>query len=263
MTEMTKELPKREEVPVELTWELETIFESDELWEKEYEQLQEEIPKIKDFQGKLGESANTLYELFSFQDKISERLGKLYTYAHMRYDQDTTNAFYQAMNQKAESILTIASSNMSFIVPEILQIDESRLKAFLEEKKELQLYQKTIDEILRQKEHVLSEREEYLLSEASEPLQTPSQTFGMLNNADLKFPFIKDENGEEVELTHGRYVRFLESQDRSVRKAAFEAMYDTFGNFKNTFATTLIGNVKKDNFYAKVRNYRSAPSCCA
>ena len=258
MTEMTKELPKREEVPVELTWELETIFETDELWEKEYEQLQEEIPKIKDFQGKLGESANTLYELFSFQDKISERLGKLYTYAHMRYDQDTTNAFYQAMNQKAESILTIASSNMSFIVPEILQIDESRLKAFLEEKKELQLYQKTIDEILRQKEHVLSEREEYLLSEASEPLQTPSQTFGMLNNADLKFPFIKDENGEEVELTHGRYVRFLESQDRSVRKAAFEAMYDTFGKFKNTFATTLIGNVKKDNFYAKVRNYRSA-----
>lgn len=258
MTEMTKELPKREEVPKKLTWELETIFETDELWEKEFEKLQQEIPKITNYQGKLGESADTLYELFTFQDEISERLGKLYTYAHMRYDQDTTNAFYQAMNQKAEILLTQASSTMSFIVPEILQIDVAKLKTFLEEKKELQLYQKTIDEILRQKAHVLSEREEYLLSEVSEALQTASQTFGMLNNADLKFPFIKDENGEEVELTHGRYIRFMESRDRNVRKQAFKAMYDTFGKFKNTFATTLVGNIKKDNFYAKVRNYTSA-----
>lgn len=258
MTEMTKELPKREEVPKKLTWELETIFETDELWEKEFEKLQQEIPKITNYQGKLGESADILYELFTFQDEISERLGKLYTYAHMRYDQDTTNAFYQAMNQKAEILLTQASSTMSFIVPEILQIDVAKLKTFLEEKKELQLYQKTIDEILRQKAHVLSEREEYLLSEVSEALQTASQTFGMLNNADLKFPFIKDENGEEVELTHGRYIRFMESRDRNVRKQAFKAMYDTFGKFKNTFATTLVGNIKKDNFYAKVRNYTSA-----
>src|SRR5699024_3437306 len=119
-------------------------------------------------------------------------------------------------------------------------------------------YKKTLDEIARQRAHILSEKEEVLLSEASEALSTPSQTFGMLNNADLKFPKIKDENGKEVELTHGRYIRFMESKDRNVRKMAFEAMYDTFGSFKNTFAATLNGNVKKDNFYAKVRNYRSA-----
>src|SRR5699024_3833308 len=188
MTEMTKELPKREEVPVELTWDLESIFATNELWEEEFKQLQADIPKIKEFQGKLGESADTLYELFQFQDKISQRLGKLYTYAHMRYDQDTTNDFYQALNQKAESVLTIASSHMSYIVPEILQIDENTLQKFLDEKVELQQYKKTLDEITRQKAHILSEKEEYLLSEASEALQTPSQTFGMLNNADLKFP---------------------------------------------------------------------------
>lgn len=255
---MTKEIPKREEVPVELTWDLATIFETDEKWEAEFDALNKEIPKIKEFQGTLGDSAETLYNMFTFQDQISERLGKLYTYSHMKYDEDTTNAFYQAMNQKAESILTLASSNMSYIVPEILKIDEAKIESFLKEKQELQQYKKTLDEIIRQKEHILSEKEEVLLSEASEALQTPSQTFGMLNNADLKFPLIKDENGEEVELTHGRYIRFLESKDREVRKAAFEAMYDTFGNFKNTFATTLNGNVKKDNFYAKVRNYRSA-----
>lgn len=258
MAKMTKEIPKREEVPKELTWELETIFASDELWEEEFDKLSTDIPKIKEFQNKLGESADTLYQLFKTQDEMSERLGKLYAYSHMRYDEDTTNSFYQAMNQKAESILTIASSNMSYIVPEILKIDEATLTAFLEEKAELQRYKKTLEEIVRQKEHILSEKEEMLLSEASEALSTPSQTFGMLNNADLTFPFIKDEKGEEVELTHGRYIRFLESKDRSVRKAAFKAMYETFGQFKNTFASTLNGNVKKDNFYAKVRNYQSA-----
>ncbi len=258
MTEMTKEILKREEVPVELTWDLATIFETDEKWEAEFEALNKEIPEIKKFQGKLGESADTLYDMFQFQDKISERLGKLYTYSHMKYDEDTTNASYQAMDQKADSILTLASSNMSYIVPEILKIDNEKIESFLKKKVELQKYKMTLDEIIRQKEHILSEKEEVLLSEASEALQTPSQTFGMLNNADLKFPLIKDENGAEVELTHGRYIRFMESKDQNVRKEAFEAMYDTFGNFKNTFASTLNGNVKKDNFYAKVRNYQSA-----
>src|SRR5690625_1240101 len=255
---MTKEIPKREEVPKDLTWDLESIFETDEKWEKEFEQLKEEIPKIKDFQGILGDSAENLYKLFAFQDEISERLGKLYTYSHMRYDEDTTNAHYQAMNKQAESILTLASSNMSYIVPEILQMDEARIKSFVDEHEKLQAYQKTLDEIIRQKEHILSEQEEKLLSEASEALSTPSQTFSMLNNADLTFPKITDENGKEVELTHGRYLRFMESKDRNVRKTAFEAMFDTFGSFKNTFSSTLNGNVKKDNFYAKIRNYRSA-----
>jgi len=164
MAKMTTEIPKRDEVPQELTWNLADIFASDEQWEEEFKALQADIPKIKDFQQTLGESAENLYQLFSFQDNISERLGKLYTYSHMRYDQDTTNAFYQAMNQKAESILTLASSNMSFIVPEILQIDEDQIDAFLQEKSELQLYEKTLDEIMRQRAHVLSESEEIILS---------------------------------------------------------------------------------------------------
>src|SRR5690625_2740729 len=254
---MTTEIPKRDEVPEELTWNLENIFATDDLWEEEFESLQTDIPKIKEFQHTLAESSEHLYRLLKYQDEISERLGKLYTYSHMRYDQDTTNAFYQTMNQKAESILTLASSSMSFIVPEILQIDEDQIDAFLQEKSELQLYEKTLDEIMRQRAHVLSESEEIILSEASEALSAPSQIFSMLNNADLTFPRIKDEDGEEVELTHGRYIRFMESKDRQVRKDAFHAMYETFGNFKNTFATTLNGNIKRNNFYAKVSKYYS------
>src|SRR5690625_1735735 len=257
MAKMTTKIPKRDEVPQELTWNLADIFATDEQWEEEFKALQADIPKIKDFQQTLGESAENLYQLLSFQDNISERLGKLYTYSHMRYDQDTTNAFYQAMNQKAESVLTLASSTMSFIVPEILQIDESTIASFLKEKPELQQYEKTLDDIARQRAHILSEKEEVLLSEASESLDTPTQTFGMLNNADLTFRLIKDEQGNDVELTHGRYIRFLESSDRSVREGAFKAMYETFGSLKNTFAATLTGNVKKNNFYAKVRHYDS------
>jgi len=258
MAKSSKALPKRSELPLELTWRLEDIFAADELWEEEYKQLQQEIPKIEEFKGKLAESANALYNLFKMQDELSERLGKLYTYAHMRYDQDTTNSFYQGLNSQAETLLTVASSAMSYIVPEILSMDEQKINQFLEEKKELQRYKKVLDEINRQRPHILSEKEEALLAEASEPMSNASQTFGMLNNADLTFPKIKNEAGEEVDLTHGRYSTFLESKDRRVREDAFKAMYETYGKFKNTFASTLSGNVKAQNFSAKVRNYDSA-----
>ncbi|MDY0407909.1 oligoendopeptidase F [Paracerasibacillus soli] len=258
LAKATKELQKRSDIPVEKTWRLEDIFATDHDWEKELESLRQDIPKIQELQGKLAQSAEEVYNMFKLQDELSERLGKLYTYAHMRYDQDTTNATYQALNAKAETVLTLASSAMSFIVPELLSMEEAKLRGYLEEKQELKLYEHTINQILRQKEHVLSEREEEILAEASEALSSPSQTFSMLNNADLKFPTIKDENGEEVDLTHGRYGTFLESKDRRVREDAFKAMYDTYGKFKNTFASTLTGNIKVNNFNAKVRKYESA-----
>jgi oligoendopeptidase F len=258
MSKSAKAIQKRSDIPEERTWKLENIFATDEEWGQAFKQLQTDIPEIKQFEGKIGESAESLYELLKMQDALSERLGQLFTYAHMRYDQDTTNSFYQAMNTKAENILTLTSSSMSFIVPEILEIDENVLKQFQEENEGLQLYKKVLDEITRQRPHVLSHAEESLLAEASDPMGNASNTFGMLNNADLTFPQVKDEKGEDVELTHGRYISFLESGDRDVRKAAFEAMYDTYGKYKNTFASTLTGNVKKDNFYAKVRKYDSA-----
>src|SRR5699024_758200 len=243
----TKEIKKRSEIPEELTWKLEDIFATDEQWEEEFKQLQTDIPKIGEFQGKLGESAEQLFDLFTLQDQLSERLGKLFTYAHMRSDQDTTNSFYQEMNTKAENVLTLASSSMSFIVAEIMEIDEEKLNSFLEENEGLQLYRKTLDEITRQRPHVLSHQEEVLLAEVADPLGNASNTFGMLNNADLTFPVIKNEQGEDVELTHGRYIGCLESKDRSVRAAAFNGTYETYGKFITTSVTNLIGDLKKNN----------------
>ncbi|GAB2532950.1 oligoendopeptidase F [Gracilibacillus alcaliphilus] len=258
MTKEQKSLPTRDQIPEELTWKLEDIFATDEEWEKEWQEVKNVLPKFESFKGTLGDSADKLYQLFTLQDEVSESLSKLYTYAHMRYDQDTTNSFYQALNGKAETLITQASSMMSFITPEILKLDESDLNQYVKEHEGLQRYQHTLDEINRQRPHVLSEQEEALLAEASEATDSASQTFGMLNNADLTFPTIEDENGNPVDLTHGRYINFLESANQRVRHDAFKAMYDTYGQFKNTFASTLQGAVKKDNFYAKVRNYDSA-----
>lgn len=253
-----KKLPARNEISPEDTWRLEDIFPSDEDWYKEYNEVHKLIPNAGKYQGRLGESAETLYEALQFQDHILSRLGKLYTYAHMRYDQDTTNSFYQSMDDKIKNLYSEAASVLAYIVPELLAEDEAKIAGFLEEKTELQLYKHSLEEINLQRPHVLSAEQESLLAQASEVLGASSNTFGMLNNADLEFPSIKDENGEDVEITHGRFIRFLESDEQRVRHDAFKAVYETYGKFRNTFASTLSGNIKKDNFNAKIRNYESA-----
>jgi len=253
-----KKLPMRNEVPVEDTWRLEDIFATDEQWDMEYNSVKAMLPKANEYKGKLGESANLLWEALQYQDEVMMRLGKLYAYAHMRYDQDTTNGFYQGMDDRAKNLYTQVSSAFAYVVPELLSIDEEKLNQFLVEKEELRLYEHAFDEINLQRPHVLDADQEALLAEASEVLGAASNTFSMLNNADLQFPVIKDENGEDVEVTHGRYIRFLESSDRRVRKDAFKAVYSTYGKFRNTFASTLSSQVKKDNFQARVRKYESA-----
>ncbi|WP_147533249.1 oligoendopeptidase F [Bacillus marasmi] len=253
-----KGLPARSEIPVEDTWRLEDIFASDEAWDKEFDEVKQLIPGVREFTGKLHESADTLYKALSLQDQLLERLSKLYTYAHMRYDQDTTNSFYQGLDDRVKALYSQAGSALAYIVPEILSIEEGKVEGFLAEKPELKLYEHALEEINLQRPHVLSAEQEALLAEAGEVLNASSTTFGILNNADLQFPNIKDENGEEVEVTHGRYIRFLESENRQVREAAFKSVYSTYGKFQNTFASTLSGNIKNDNFNARVRKYESA-----
>ena len=150
----------------------------------------------------------------------------------MRYDQDTTNSKYQGFDDRAKNLYSQASSAFAYIVPELLSVDESKIAQFIEGKAELKLYKHAIEEINLQRPHVLSATEEALLAQASEVFDASSNTFGMLNNADLKFPSITDENGNEVEITHGRYIQFLESGDRRVRQDAFKAVYETYGEFR-------------------------------
>lgn len=251
-------LPKREEVPKKWTWNLEAIFETDEAWEKEYDAIKTLLPQLDAFKGTLGNSAAQLYEALQLRDHISERFGRLYTYARMRADQDTGNSFYQGLEDRASSLAAMIGEQTAFIVPEILTLPEEKIAQFLEEHEELQLYKHALEEINKQRPHILSESEEALLAQASEVMAVPGNTFSMLNNADLKFPTIQDENGNDVQITHGRILRFFESPNRRVRKEAFDGLYGTYKKYRNTFASMLNGQVKKNLFQAKVRKYPSA-----
>ncbi|WP_046175375.1 oligoendopeptidase F [Domibacillus indicus] len=253
-----KQLPARSEIAEELKWRLEDIFETDDQWEEEFKAIQALAGEAASYNGTLGESPEQMYSFFAWQDSLLERMGRLYTYAHMRYDEDTQNAHYQGMNDRAKVLYTQIAGALSFADPEILSIDEAKVNEFVAANEPLQLYKKVLDDLNKQRPHVLSAVEENLLAQASDVLGSSSATFGMLNNADLEFPVIQDENGESVQITHGNYVRFLESSDRRVREDAFKAVYATYGRFKNTFASTLSGQIKKDNFSAKVRNYKNA-----
>jgi len=251
-------LPLRDEIEDQYKWRLEDLYEHDELWEKDYQKAKESIPYLASFQGKLGESAQSLLEGLQALSDVSQIVEKLYVYAHMRRDEDNTRAKYQAMSDRAMSLNVEVNSATAYMTPEILNIPQDRIQDFLKQEKGLEIYRHYLDEIIRQKEHILSEREEMILAQAGDMAQAPDNIFTMLNNADLKFPVILDEEGQEVEITHGRFITLMESKDRRVRKDAFQGLYHTYGKYKNTLASILNGSVKKDIFYSRVRKYSSA-----
>ncbi|MEK4522839.1 oligoendopeptidase F [Psychrobacillus sp. FSL W7-1457] len=259
MTADTKnKILTRSEVDERLTWKLEDIFSTEADWEKEFKEVAELAKKASSYQGTISSGPEALLEVLTYRDELTSRLRKLYTYAHMRNDQDTSNSKYQALDSRIKSLYVKVSTELSFLVPEILSLDETVLGNYLKENNDLQVYKQMLEEINKERPHVLPKEQEALLAQFSEVTGASADTFGKLNNADLEFPFIKDENGNEVQLTHGRYSRFLESEDRRVREDAFKGMYETYGKFKNTFASTLSGNIKADNVNAKIRNYSSA-----
>lgn len=256
--DMAEKLLAREEVPTELTWKLEDIFETNEAWEQEFKEVEELAEKSASYQGKLKEGASALYDVLVYKDELIERLQRLYTYSHMRYDQDTTNSTYQAMDSRVKAFYAKVATGLSFLTPEILELEESTLNAYIEEHEGLKLYKHALEELNNMRPHVLPAEQEALLAQMSEVANASSETFGMLNNADLEFPEIENEKGEKVQITHGNYSRFLEGSDRRVREDAFKAVYATYGKFRNTFASTLSGNIKRDNVNARIRNYKSA-----
>jgi len=251
-------LPKRSEVPVELTWNLETIYATPEDWEQAFTWVNDELSKLSACQGTLGTASQALYDALQLDNRISEVLGKLYVFASMRSDEDTSNSPNLARLSRVTTLATKAAAASAFMTPEILEIPQERIEGFLREETRLELYRHLLDELLRRKPHVRSAEVEALLAEASDPLEAPSQVFNMLNNADLKLPTIKDPNGQDVELTKGNYILFLEDRNRNVRREAFEAMHGTFFKQRNTLAATLNGQVKGQIFGARARRYGSA-----
>ncbi|WP_458119379.1 oligoendopeptidase F [Paenibacillus sp. Z6-24] len=246
---------KRSEISPENCWNLNDMFADQQAWDQTYDEVKSILPEAEQLQGKLN-TAEAVKSAFELEDRVSLQVERLYVYAHMRQDEDTANPTYQALTQKAKKISVDASQALSFITPEILGLSDEKLDELLNAP-ELESYRFTLQEMKREKAHVLTQAEEALLAQVGNLSQAPQTIFGMLNNADLKFPNIIDENGNEVELTHGRYIQFLESPHREVRERAFKAVYSTYARQKNTIAATLSANVNKNIFYSTVRKYPS------
>ncbi len=253
---MAVELLKRSEVREEDTWNVKDMYESVEDWEKELTAIRSIVDKVAEYEGKVMESAGSLLAVLSGLAEAGEKLGLAFNYAERLFDEDQTNTAHQAMNAKAYSAYAEMESRVAFVDPEIIAAPQELLERYYEESDELPLYRKQIEEIRRRKAHCLSAEMEKLLAMTAEMSQTPADAFSILSNADLVLPEIVD-NGEKVRLTSGRYGQFIQSADRRVRKDAFEAMYSTYKQFLNTFASLYNGNVKQQIFQAKARKYAS------
>ncbi|MEZ7656897.1 oligoendopeptidase F [Streptococcus sp. 20925_1_44] len=249
---------QRNEINEKDTWDLSTIFETDQKWEEELALLTEDTKEAASLEGHLLDSAESLLNITERYLDLSRRLEKLYVYAHMKNDQDTRVAKYQEYYAKAMTLYSQLDQVFSFYEPEFMAITEEQYQNFLAEEPKLQPYKHFFDKLLQNKEHVLSQREEELLAGAGEIFGAASETFAILDNADIVFPFVKDEDGNEVQLSHGVYMRLVESKNRDVRRGAYEALYSTYEQYQHTYAKTLQTNVKVQNYRAKVRNYKSA-----
>ncbi|PHL16567.1 MULTISPECIES: oligoendopeptidase F [Enterococcus] len=253
-----KQLPKREELPENLTWDLTKIFSSDQEFDKKYLELSEKLKKSEKYKGTLDQGASQFLDAIEFVLSVYRQTEIIYVYAHLKNDQDTGNTEYQALYARASSLFSKVSEAVSWFEPEILQLSDERIWQYFKEEPKLEVYRHYIQQIVDNRAHVLSAEQESLLAGAGEIFEASSDTFAVLNNADLVFPTIEGENGEKVQLSHGVYGQLLESTDRSVREAAFKGLYSVYEQFRNTFASTLSTHIKGHNFKAKVRNYSSA-----
>lgn len=251
---------KRSEVPEALKWKLTDLYASDDLWEKEVDTIGSLSKKIADYAGKLGDSADTLLHFLKERDTLLQLMSRMYVYANQSYHQDTADAHYQAYAAKAESVRVEVSASLSFADPEILAIPEERIAKFYEEEPELEKYRRAIDVIMRARAHTLSAEEESILAAAGELAASPENIFSMFNNADIRFPYITDVEGNRIQITHANFIKFLNDKDRSLRKEAFRGVYHTYAKWGNTLAAVFVSNLKQERFYAKMRKY---PSVCA
>ena len=254
---MASMLKKRSEIEEKYKWNLEDMIPSEEALQALLKDAEDHIEAYPQFKGNLGSSAQILAKFLAFDVELDEIFSRLSSYARQKSDEDTSDGQWQALLSKVNTLSTKAMEASSFAEPEILEIPKETMEQFLETE-ELAHYRLMLNRLLARKEHMLSEAEEKILSAVSEVAQAPNNIFRLFNNADIKFPMITGEDGEPVNVTHGRYLTLLESKDRRVREEAFHAFYSVFRQFSNTVAATYESNLKQACFFAKVRKYNSS-----
>jgi len=255
---MAKELPLREDLPESATWDLSTIFQSDEDWQDTYNEVAERLDTAEFFAANATQSGTALYNALQYGLGLMRDLEKLYVYASMKSDQDTANGFYQGLSNKAESLAAKVSAAISFFDPAVLSLSSDQLAAYFAAEPRLNDYKHYFDDILTQKGNVLPENEEKLLAAAGDVFGASERAFGMLDNADIQFDAVENDEGELETLSDGVYSRLLESVNPDVRRNAFKTFYASYMALDNTFASLIGSHVKGHNYLASVHHYDSA-----
>jgi oligoendopeptidase F len=257
MAEM-KKYNSREEIPLNDKWDIESMYINDNFWDEELISIKARLNNVLEFKGKLNESAELLLNALEEKNNMWQVIEKLYVYARMKKDENNKIDKYQSMCDKAGNLVAQASAIQSFFVPELIKIPKVTINKYIEENFGLKIYEHYLNDIIRQKAHVLGDKEEEVIANLSELSGATNTIFGMINNADIDFGSIKDESGNSVKLTHGKYSSLMESTDRKVRKSAFLKIHKAYGKLKNTLAANYNYNTKNDAIYARIRKYNSA-----
>ncbi len=252
------EIRLREEIARKDTWALEDIFPSDEAWQEAAAGVKERLAEYGRFRGRLAESGKTLWDCLRLDDEIGEKLERIGCYASQKSDQDTSVGRYQEMAGQAEDLYSQAAEASSFIRGEITRMGEGKVRALTEEWEPLNQYGRIFYLIFREKEHTLSDQEEALLAASRFMADGGANAFRMFNNADVTFAPVKDAEGRELPLTHGSYIGYMQSKDRSLRRQAYEHMYDAYRAYENTLAAMFQANVRQHIFYSRARKYPSS-----
>ncbi|MBR5679869.1 MAG: oligoendopeptidase F, partial [Clostridia bacterium] len=247
----------RKEIGKQYQWRLEDIYDSDESWEKEFKETEKLAEQIGSFRGNIGSSSDRLYEGLSLSSVLSLKAMRLYSYAHMRRDEDNGNTKYQGMTDRAMQMIVALEADSSFIMPEMLAVPEEMLAEWSREER-FARFRNQISDLNRRRAHVLSAGEERILAMAEDPLTGPDNSFTMLSDVDLKFGTVTDAEGNNVQLTHGTYSLLIMDPKREVRREVYEKLYAAYGSVRNTIAAMYAASVKADVFRARARGYSGA-----
>ena len=250
-------MKKRSEMDEQYTWNMTDLCISDEAWEVELEELKRFVKRYSEYEGKITESSGKLLEFLRFSEEVDQKAERVYVYANQKLHEDTTQGKYQDYASKAQNVLVQISAAGAFAEPEILSMSQDTWEKFLAQEEGLCQYETLVMRIFRKKEHCLSEAEEKIIAKSGEMASAASDIYDMFQDADAKFGSITNEQGEQAEVTHGNYITFMESKNREERKAAFQSMYKTYTNYKNTLGAMYGANAKQLKFYADVRKYDS------
>ena len=248
-------VPERSQIDIRYTWDLAAMYPNLAAWEADFKSCEQALDGIARMKGTVTKSPETLLSFLTAYEDLAAKFSKVGSYASLLKDQDVRQSSPQAMYDRAATLGVRLGESASWFEPEILSLPDGKLLAWCKGNPKLAIYTHHFDDLLRQKQHVLSAREEELMAMSGKLAATPGEAFSMLANADMKFPTIKDEKGNDVQLSEGRYITFMRSPDRALRERAFKATLGAYLSFKNTMATTLAGSVQGDIFRARARHY--------